>query len=320
MTRILNAESAGYDPGARQLLSAWAEVIDADLDRDGLIDALGEVDAVIVRLRTKIDQEVLEAGGDRLRVLVTATTGLDHVDLDAAEASGVTVLSLKGETEFLRTIVATAEHTWALLLGLVRRLPAAAAAGAQGATVADRDRYRGGELGGATLGVVGLGRIGSIVATYGQAFGMDVIAHDPHVSTAPSGVVMVDDLHTLCARSDVVSIHVPLDQSTTGLIDRAALEAIGPTGRIVNTSRGAVVDEDALCDLLESGGLGGAALDVVVEERETATRRLAEIATAGDNVLITPHIGGATHESMTKTERFMAEKLRRWMMQNPQEP
>ena len=210
MTRILNAESAGYDPGARQLLSAWAEVIDADLDRDGLIDALGEVDAVIVRLRTKIDQEVLEAGGDRLRVLVTATTGLDHVDLDAAEASGVTVLSLKGETEFLRTIVATAEHTWALLLGLVRRLPAAAAAGAQGATVADRDRYRGGELGGATLGVVGLGRIGSIVATYGQAFGMDVIAHDPHVSTAPSGVVMVDDLHTLCARSDVVSIHVPI--------------------------------------------------------------------------------------------------------------
>ncbi|MEM7285158.1 MAG: NAD(P)-dependent oxidoreductase [Actinomycetota bacterium] len=318
MIRILNAESAGYDPAARDVLASVGTVIDADLDRAGLLAALGEVDVLIVRLRTEIDHAVLDAAGARLRLIVTATTGLDHIDVEAAAARDVTVLSLRGETEFLRTIAATAEHTWALLLALVRRLPAAAAAAAAGATVIDRDRFRGGELAGSTLGIVGLGRIGSIVASYGLAFGMRVLAHDPNVSTAPDGVGMADDLLDLCRRADVVSVHVPLDETTTGLIDRAALEALGPGGRVVNTSRGAVIDEEALCDLLESGRLAGAALDVVTDER-SSSRRLLDLAAAKDNVLITPHIGGATHESMARTERFMAEKLRRWITENPQE-
>lgn len=319
MTRILNAESTGYDLGAREILASCADVVDADLDRDSLLAAIGDFDAVIVRLRNEIDREVLTAGGQRLRVVATATTGLDHIDLDAAADLGVTILSLRGETAFLKTVAATAEHTWALLLALVRRLPAAVAAGARGATVADRDLYRGGELRGATLGLVGAGRIGSIVASYGVAFGMAVLAYDPYISTPPAGVVMTDDIQTLCRESDFVSVHVPLDDTTVGLLDRAALEAIGPSGRVVNTSRGAVIDEDALCDLIESGSLGGAALDVVTDERDPAARRLARIAAESNKVLITPHIGGATHESMTRTERFMAEKLRRWMTQNPQE-
>ena len=318
MIRVLNAESIGYDAEARDILTSFAEVTDADLDQDGLVGALGEVDVVIVRLRNRVDARVLAAGAPHLRAVVTATTGLDHIDLQAASAHGVEVLSLQGETDFLRTVAATAEHTWALLLALVRRLPAATAAVADGADVTDRDRFRGRELRDATLGLVGVGRIGAIVAQYGRAFGMEVLGHDPHLDAMPPGVVAVDDLDELCRRADMVSVHVPLDDSTAGLVTRSALEALGPDGLLVNTSRGAVVDEDALCDLLEADRLGGAALDVVTDERSRDDRRLTHLAATRQNVLITPHIGGATHESMARTERFMADKLRRWIKEHPQ--
>ncbi len=317
MIRVLNAESVGYDAAARDVLSAFAEVVDADLDHAGLVDALGDVDVVIVRLRNRVDAEVLAAGAPRLRAIVSATTGLDHIDLPAAGTQGVEVLSLKGETEFLRTVAATAEHTWALLLALVRQLPAAAAAVAAGADVTDRDRFRGRELRDATLGIVGVGRIGAIVAEYALAFGMEVLGIDPGVSVMPDGVTRVADLDELCRRADMVTVHVPLDETTVGLVSRSALEALGPQGLLINTSRGAVVDEAALCDLLEAGQLGGAALDVVTDERSSADRRLTDLASRRHDVLITPHIGGATHESMARTERFMAEKLRRWIMEHP---
>ena len=182
--RILVAESRGFSPASERRLRELGDLTLADLDRAGLLGAVAGADVLIVRLRNRVDGEVL-AAAPHLRAVVSPTTGLDHLDLAALEARGVAVLSLRGETEFLRTVTGTAEHAWALLLALVRRVPAAAAAARAGDW--DRDRFRGRELAGRTLGVVGLGRLGSMVARYGAAFGMRVVAYDPYLAPWPSG-------------------------------------------------------------------------------------------------------------------------------------
>ena len=173
--RILNAEPDRYSVRARAALEEVGDVTEEALDREGLLKALPAHDALIVRLGHRVDTALLDAA-PRLKVVATATTGLDHIDLKACKERGVEVLSLRGENEFLRSVVATAEHTWALLLALIRRIPAASAAVARGEW--DRDAFRGRELEGKRLGILGLGRIGERVARYGQAFGMEVRGYD----------------------------------------------------------------------------------------------------------------------------------------------
>lgn len=311
--RILNAEPDRYSPRARSVLEEVAEVTEEVLDRDGLLRALPGYDALIVRLGHRVDAQLLDAA-PRLRVVATATTGLDHVDLKAAKVRGVEVLSLRGENEFLRTVVATAEHTWALLLALLRSIPAAAAAVRRGEW--DRDAFRGRELDGKRLGIVGLGRIGERVARYGQAFGMEVRAYDRYRETWPADVIRMPTLETLLETSDVLTVHVPSNEDTRGLIGRRQLSRLPNGAIVVNTARGAVVDGAAVADFIKSGRLAGAAVDVV--EGETGPGGLAAdplvlAARETDHVLITPHIGGATAESMEKTEIFMAGKLAEYL-------
>ena len=310
--RILNAESAGYSQEAAAILARAGDVRLEDLDRRELLDRVSWATALIVRLRHRVDDELL-AQSPNLRVVSTATTGLDHVDLDAARRRGVTVQSLRGETEFLHTVHATAEHAWALLLALSRRIPWAH----RHATTEpwDRDRFRGRELAGRALGVLGMGRIGRRVARYGLAFGMKVAGCDPSPADWPSEVERLPDPESLARRSDVLSVHVPLSPATRGLVSARVLAALPPGAVLVNTSRGAVVDEDALAAALESGALGGVALDVLAgETAEGGPRRsrLLSLARARTDVLVTPHVGGATFESMVRTEVFMAEKLLRF--------
>lgn len=315
--RILVAESRGFSPRAADRLAALGEVTLADLDADGLPAAAAGADVLFVRLRNRVDGALLDAAPG-LRAVVSPTTGLDHLDLDALGARGVAVLSLRGEHDFLRTVTATAEHTWALLLALLRRLPAASEAARRGDW--DRDRFRGRELAGKVLGVVGLGRLGSMVARYGEAFGMTVVAHDPYREGWPDGVGRAATLEALLARSDVVSLHVPLNEETRGLVGAAALAAMKPGAVLVNTSRGGVVDEAALVEAVLSGRLAGAALDVVAGEGTPggpAASPAVRLAVGDDRVLVTPHVGGATLESMENTEIFMAEKLARWLRGEP---
>lgn len=307
MTRILNAESDGYSQAARTVLEQLGEVHYADLDRAGLLATIGRHDVLIVRLRTIIDADVIAAAGPRLRTIVTATTGLDHIDLDEAARHDIAVLSLRGETEFLRTVSATAEHTWGLLLALVRNITPAAEAVRNGHW--NRDEFKGHELRDKTLGIVGMGRIGTMVATYGQAFGMKVNGYDPSPETWPDHVTRVGSLTELAGSTDVLSIHVPLGPDTRHLIDHDILAALRPGAVIVNTSRGAIVDEAAAAALLETGHLQGIAADVVQDEHERSSPLLA-LATQRPDVIVTPHIAGVTHESMERTEVFMAHKLR----------
>lgn len=309
--RILNSEPSGYSKAARLVLEEVGEVKELDLDRTSLLAALGDVEVLIVRLAHSVDREMIDAGR-RLRVIVSATTGLDHIDLDYAAERGVAVLSLRGEHEFLSRVTSTAEHTWALLLALVRRLPAAISHVFEGGW--DRDSFRGMELQGKRLAVVGMGRVGSIVAEYGRAFRMEVAAYDPDPRSWPDWVARADTLQVLVANADVLSIHVPLVPETVGLIDSEVLSRLPAGAVLVNTARSEVIDAKALLRSLETGSLAGAALDVVDSERHEKGRLedpLIAYAREHHNLIITPHIGGATTEAMERTEVFMAEKLRR---------
>lgn len=309
--RILNAEPEGYSEEARAVLRGLGRLDEGPLDRGQLLEVVGFYDVLIVRFAHEVDRDVIDAGV-KLRAIVTATTGLDHIDVEYAHSRGVEVLSLQGEREFLDSISATAEHTWALLLALVRRVPAASRSVRAGGW--DRDRFRGRTLCGLRLGLLGLGRIGCMVARYGLAFGMRVAAHDPQAGAWPEGVERREALPDLLSSSDVLALHLPLKPETRGILGGRELALLPEGAVLVNTSRGELVDEAALVAALESGRLAGAAVDVIVGERDPEARARSPLlawARTHDNVIVTPHLGGATREAMEATEVFMAKKLAR---------
>jgi D-3-phosphoglycerate dehydrogenase len=306
MIRILNAEPDGYSSEARSILASAAHVDERMLDRRALLAEISRYDALIVRLRHQVDKELLKIGS-RLRAVASATTGLDHIDTVEAARRGVEVVSLKGETEFLRDIPATAELTWGLILSLTRHIPAAVAATRRGEW--DRDAHIGVDLKGRTLGLVGFGRIGERVASYAAAFGMNVMAFDPDKSSLPNGVRRAESLVVLAAASDVLSVHVPLGRSTENLIDSKVFDAMRSSSYFINTARGGIVEESALIAALPR--LAGAAVDVFSEERSAvfSATPLAAACRTHSNLIVTPHIGGASFDSMRATEVFIARKL-----------
>ena len=301
------AEPLDFSPEAVRLLEGTADVVLRATDRAQFAAALGEFDAVWFRLAHRVDRQLL-AGAGRCRVLATPVTGLDHIDLPACAERGIRVVSLRGETDFLRQVRATAELTVALTLALVRHVPAAAAHVIEGGW--NRDLFRGHELFGRTAGVVGVGRLGQIVAGYFRAFGMNVIGYDPRPDFPRDAARQMGTLDELLHESDVVSLHVTYNDQTRHLIGREALAAMKPGAVLVNTSRGGIVDEAALLAAMESGHLAGAALDVVEGEPKVGRDHpLVSYARGHDNLLIVPHIGGNTAESFAKTEIFLAGKV-----------
>lgn len=313
--RILNAEPEGYCDEARTVLRELGELTEEPVPQERLAARARDFEVLIVRLGLRVTEEVLD-GARALRAVVTATTGMDHIDVAAAADRGVAVLSLRGETEFLRTIPATAEHTWALLLALVRHLPWAFDDVRNGAW--ERNRFRGRDLAGRRLGILGLGRIGERIARYGLAFGMTTGAYDPYRQGWLDGVERVATLESLLAWSEVLSVHLPLNDETRGLLGRERLALLPRGALVINTARGAVLDEQALVALLEAAHLGGAAVDVLADEQlrdQLMANPIIRYAKAHTNLLVTPHIGGATWDSMGRTEVFMAEKLRHFLSQ-----
>ena len=308
MKQIFIAEQQEFSTVAADLLRSAGEVTLVDASGSDLAAAFRNFDVVWVRLAHRIDKQVLGAA-PRARILATPVTGLDHIDLDACEANGIRVVSLRGEVDFLRSVRATAELTIALMLALIRRIPAARESVKRG--VWNRNLFRGAELFGKTVGIVGVGRLGTIVAGYLRAFGCYVLGHDPR-SDFPSNVVdhRCATLDELMTTSDVVTLHVPYGAATRHLIDEAALMRMKRGAFVVNTSRGGVIDERALLAALEKGVLGGAALDVLDGEPGiTASHPVVAATQWMENLLVVPHIGGNTAESVAKTEVFLARKV-----------
>jgi D-3-phosphoglycerate dehydrogenase len=302
-------ESDRFADEAVSILSEVAEVHLADLDRGQLLSAVSEVEILWIRLRHVIDKEIFELAPN-LKFICSPTTGLNHIDLETAELRGVRVISLRGEYDFLKEIRATAEHTIGLMLSLLRNVPAAIQNVRDGDW--DRDPFCGRELHEKTIGIVGFGRLGRLVAKYLHAFDARVLVTDPNVDSAdlPDFVTGVS-METLLAESDIVTLHVNLCDQTTGFFGGQQIQQMRPGAFFINTSRGELIDEPALLAALSSGDLSGAALDVLCDESSSGMghHELVQYSKANDNLLITPHIGGCTTESMAKTEVFLAKKL-----------
>lgn len=307
--KVLVSECDRFSSEAAEILSGIADVSFRDLNRAELLDSVEEFEVLWVRLRHQIDRQVLEQGPN-LKFICSPTTGLNHIDLDEADRRGIRVLSLRGEVDFLREIRATAEHTIGLMLSLLRKLPAAIDHVNHGGW--DRDPFCGGELHRKTIGVVGFGRLGRLVARYASAFDARVLVADPNVDQdqIPDAVKKVS-IETLLGMSDIVTLHVNLCDATSGFFGKDHFALMKENTWFINTSRGELVDETALLESLTSGRLRGAALDVLSGERATGMgdHPLVRYANQHSNLLITPHIGGCTAESMAKTEIFLAEKL-----------
>lgn len=269
------------------------------MPRADLLARVGEYDALIVRSETKVDAEVIERGV-KLRVVGRAGIGVDTIDVDAATRRGIIVMN----TPQANTI-ATCEHTVAMMLAMARNIPQADASIRRGEWT--RSKFMGEQLMGKTLGVIGLGRIGTQVARRAQAFGMEVVAFDPYVNeeTARMNKISLVALDELLSRSDFITLHSSLNPGSRRVLDADAIARMKPGAHVINVARGALVDFDALYAALSSKKLAGAALDVFDEEPPAMDHPLFKLA----NVVVTPHLGASTAEAQRDVSIQMAEQV-----------
>ncbi len=260
---------------------------------DDLAEALREHDGVVVRSAVQVTAPVLErcagTNGWKLRAIARAGVGVDNIDVDTATRLGIAVMNAASAST-----ITTAEHAFALMIGLARNIPWAHAAMA--ASGWDRNKFVGSELHGKTLGIVGLGRIGLTLAQRSLAFGMKVCAYDPFInadSMLDGTIPLLGSIDELMARCDFVSLHVPRTDATSGMVNQAAFDAARPGIRIINASRGGIIDENALLAALDDGRCGGAALDVYDPEPPPADHPIRN----HPKILTTPHLGASTTEA-----------------------
>jgi D-3-phosphoglycerate dehydrogenase len=268
-------------------------------DRPALLEAIADAHAILVRSATKVDAEAIAAGRS-LKVIARAGVGLDNVDIKAATTAGVMVVNAPTSN-----IISAAELTVGHILSLARHIPAAHSALAQGEW--KRSAYTGVELYEKTVGIIGLGRIGALIAARLQAFGVEVVSYDPYITAARAqqlGVQTVT-LDELLERSDFITIHMPKTPETTGMIAGEQLAKMKPTAFIVNVARGGLIDEAALHDALVSKTIAGAGLDVFVQEPPKESPLLGL-----PNVVVTPHLGASTDEAQEKAGVSVARSVR----------
>lgn len=288
------------EPSGLSALQGVAQLdVRTDLSPEQLLAIVGEYDAWMVRSQTKVTAELL-AAASRMRIIGRAGVGVDNIDVPAATRQGVVVVnSPAGNT------IAAAEHTLAMLFALARHVGPADAATKRGEW--KRSKYVGCELFKKTLGVIGLGKIGSHVARVARAAGMRVVGYDPFVTAeraAEMGVTL-SDVESVVSQADFLTLHVPKTPETTNLISAEMLRKAKPGLRIVNCSRGGIIDEAALVEAIDAGWVAGAALDVFAKEplENDALRAL------GDKVLLTPHLGASTEEAQLNVAIDVAEQI-----------
>lgn len=289
------------DPGGPESISDIATCTGMDEygSYESALDDIGEYDAVIVRV-AEIDSSVLERA-DRLQVIAKHGSGLDNVDIEAASRRNVVVCNTPGANA--RSV---GEHAIALLFGVCRHLKPADTHVRSGGW--DRAAFTGNVLTGTRLGLFGFGNIAREAADIANGIGMDVVAYDPYVpaSEYPADVDRVEELSTLFEQASAVSIHAPLTEQTHHSISTDELQALGEEGVLINTSRGAIVEEEALVEALENGLIVGAGLDTFETEPPGGDNPLYEL----ENVLLTPHVGGVTDDALEKMSEQAAANVR----------
>ncbi len=289
----------GLAPEGLAHLRTHAEVAaHQGLTPEDLRAAIADADAVVVRSGTRIDEELL-AQARRLRVIARAGVGVDNIDVEAATRRGILVLNTPDSST-----ISTAEHTMAMILALVRHLPAAHLSTSKGEW--QRERFTGVELYGKTLGIIGLGKIGSEVARRAAAFGVRVVAFDPYVSAERAARCGAELMawEALLGQSDLLTLHVPLTPRTHHLLGPAQFAQLRPGAFVINCARGELVDEEALLGALEAGSVGGAALDVFEEEPPRQTELLRH-----PRVIVTPHLAASTAEAVRTISVEIAQQV-----------
>ncbi|MFN3361724.1 MAG: phosphoglycerate dehydrogenase [Pseudanabaenaceae cyanobacterium] len=290
------------DQSGIKILSQVATVdVKTNLSQEELQAIIGDYDAIMIRSGTRLTKEVIEAGKN-LKIIGRAGVGVDNVDVPTATRMGIVVVnSPEGNT------IAAAEHTLALMLSLSRYIPDANASLKSGKW--DRKSFTGVELYKKTLGIIGLGKIGSHVATVARALGMKLLAYDPFITTDRAeqlGVTLVE-LEILIRESDFITLHIPKTKDTQHLINRQRLALMKPTARIINCARGGIIDEAALAEALQESRIAGAALDVYENEPLEPDSPLLQL---GKNLVLTPHLGASTEEAQTNVAIDVAEQIR----------
>ncbi len=271
---------------------------------DELREALSDCEGLIVRSETKVTADLLNAT-NALRVIGRAGVGVDNIDVPAATIRGIVVMNAPdGNT------ITTAEHTIALLISLARSIPQASSSLKAGRW--DRKKFIGVELQGKTLGIVGLGRIGRVVASRARAMGMQIVAYDPFIAPEQARDLEIElaQLDEVYARADFLTVHTPLTPETRSLIDREALGKMKKGARVINCARGGLIDEQALYEAIKSGAIAGAALDVFSQEPPPPEHELLQL----DQVIVTPHLGASTQEAQEGVAFTVAEQMRDFLL------
>ena len=289
----------GLNAKGQTILNAGAQADDqTGISVEQLLEVIGDYDALIVRGRTKVTSAVFEAAS-KLKVVGRAGVGVDNIDLAAAQSSGVTVVNAPTATS-----IAVAEHTLAMMLSLVRHVARADSSMKSG--LWEKKNLVGSELNGKVLGIIGMGNIGSGVAQRGAAFGMSILGYDPFLDEAAISQRGAEPvaLNALYARSDFISLHIPLTPETRGIINGQTIGLMKRGAYLICAARGGVIDETALLNALESGQIAGAALDVFSSEPPGLTALVAH-----PNVVATPHIGAQTAEAQVRAAVDIAEEV-----------
>lgn len=300
-----------YQPENLATLASEFNLIELDTPAQDDPGILARTEVLFAPLGYQVDAAKMDAC-PQLKAIVSNTTGHPHIDVEYARSKGVFVACLKFAQEFLRCITPTAELTWGLMLTLTRNVIPAHRAALSG--VWDRRPFGGrAMLSSLSLGIVGHGRLGTMVARYGKAFGMKVRYYDPHVESSSEGAERMQTLALLVEQSDVVTLLVPHEKETEGMFSAEVFSHFRPGSYFINTARGELIDWDALLHCLQSGRLAGAALDVFdgefvpgFAERYTS-HPLLRYAREHDNLILTPHIGGSTVDAWRQTEAHAIE-------------
>ena len=305
MLKIRIAETKNFSEEVILQLKTFAEVDVVETEKSDLTTCLASYDVFWFRLKFKIEENDFPEN-TQCKFILCPVTGLDHIDLAACAKRNIQVISLKGETEFLSKVRATAELTLALTLALLRQVPKAVES--VNTFTWNRDLFKGHEIFEKKVGIVGVGRLGKITAGFFKAFGATVYGYD--IKPFDEDIcIKVNSLEELAAQVDILSIHVAYHEDTHHLINEKIFSLMKPESILINTSRGGVVDSDDLLVALKENKLRGAALDVIENEYAIEKHPLIEYAKENPRLIITPHIGGNTWESFDKTEHFLADKL-----------
>lgn len=319
MNKILCTIGSKFTPEAKIILQEIGEVDCLDLTQGDLEEKIKNYDIILVGLGLNITKKVID-NGKNLKVIATATTGLDHIDVKYAKEKGIEIISLRGENEFLNTITGTAELAFGLILDILRYMSLSFESVKNYEW--NREKFRGFNLYGKTIGIVGLGRLGNWVARYSKAFNMRVISYDPLKEDdyfKEKGVEKVG-FEELIEKSDIISIHIHLKEDTENMFDKSVFKKMRNTAFLINTSRGGIVNEKDLLEALELNKIAGYATDVLENElnfnEKFENNPLVEYSKKKNNLIIVPHIGGMTHESREATDIFISKKIKKYLKEN----